>query len=68
MQSRRTSSSARLSWLPKKTGWPPTRGEIAAQIEEGWAAAQSGELTDAEQVRAEMLRFKEDWDKQRRPA
>jgi predicted transcriptional regulator len=44
------------------------QAEIAAQIEEGWAAAQRGELTDAEQVRAEMLRFKEDWDKQRRPA
>ena len=42
--------------------------EIAAQIQEGWNEAQRGELTDADQVRAEMGQFKEDWKKQRRPA
>ena len=44
------------------------RHDIAAQIQEGWDEAQRGELTDAEDVRAEMLQFKEDWKKQRRPA
>ena len=42
--------------------------EIAAQIQEGWDEAQRGELTDADQVRAEMGQFKEDWKKQRRSA
>jgi len=44
------------------------RDEIAAQIQEGWDEAQRGELTDAEDVRAEMRQFKDDWKKQRRPA
>jgi antitoxin ParD1/3/4 len=42
------------------------RVEIAAQIQEGWDEAQRGELTDEENVRAEMQQFKEDWKKQRR--
>ncbi|HXB70990.1 MAG TPA: hypothetical protein VNY05_22335 [Candidatus Acidoferrales bacterium] len=58
-----------LEFLAAEEDWlAANRAEIAAQIEEGWASTQRGELTDAEQVRAEMLRFKEDWDKQRRPA
>ena len=42
--------------------------EIAAQIQEGWDEAQRGELTDADNVRAEMRKFKEDWKKQGRLA
>jgi len=41
---------------------------IAAQIQAGWDEAQRGELTDAEDVKAEMQQFKEDWKKQRRLA
>ncbi len=42
--------------------------KIAAQIQEGWDEAQRGELTDADDVRAEIQQFKEDWKKQRRLA
>jgi putative addiction module CopG family antidote len=54
--------SAEENWLADNPA------EIAAQIQEGWDEAQSDELTDAENVRAEMQQFKEDWKKQRRPA
>ena len=42
------------------------RETIASQIQEGWNEAQRGELTDDQNVRAEMERFKEDWKQQRR--
>ena len=54
--------SAEEDWVAEQ------REEISAQIQEGWDEAQRGELTDAEQVRAEMRQFKEDWKKQRRLA
>ena len=54
--------SADEDWLADKPD------EIAAQIQEGWDEAQRGELTDADDVRAEMQQFKEDWKKQRRLA
>ena len=54
--------SAEKDWLTDE------RDEIATEIQEGWDEAQRGELTDAEDVRAEMRQFKEDWMKQRRSA
>lgn len=44
------------------------RDQIAAQIQEGWDEAQRDELTDGENVRAEMRQLKEDWMRLRRPA
>lgn len=49
-------------WLLKN------RTEIAAEIEEGWAAAERGEVTDAVQVKARMHERKQAWIKRQRPA
>ena len=49
--------SAEEDWLADN------RDEIATQIQEGWDEAQQGELTDGQNVRAEMQQFKEDWKK-----
>jgi antitoxin ParD1/3/4 len=58
-----------LEFLNAQEDWlTDNRVEIAARIQEGWEEAQRGELTDGEDVRAEMQQFKEDWKKQRRPA
>ena len=58
-----------LEFLSDEEDWLADHcDEIAAQIQEGWDEAQRGELTDGENVRAEMQQFKEDWKKQRRPA
>ena len=57
------------SFLSAEEDWlADNRDEIAAQIQEGWDEAQRGELTDGENVRAEMQQFKADWKTQRRPA
>jgi antitoxin ParD1/3/4 len=37
------------------------RAEISAKIEEGYAAAQRGDLIDAEQVREQMAEKKRAW-------
>ncbi len=58
-----------LEFLSAEEDWlAENREAIAAQIQEGWEEAQKGELTDAEQVRAEMERFKGDCINQQRPA
>lgn len=58
-----------LEYLSAEEDWlADNRDQIAAQIQEGWEEAQRGELTDGENVRAEMQRFKEDWKKQHRSA
>ena len=55
-----------LEFLSAEEDWlADNRDEIAAQIQEGWDEAQTGELTDEENVRAEMQQFKADWKKQR---
>jgi hypothetical protein len=54
--------AAEEDWLAEN------RDLVASQIQEGWDEAQCGELTSAEDVRAEMQRFKDDWKKQRQPA
>jgi antitoxin ParD1/3/4 len=55
-----------LEFLSAEEDWPAdNRDEVAAQIQEGWEEAQRGELTDGEDVRAEMQQFKADWKKQR---
>jgi len=58
-----------LEFLSAEEDWlVDNRDEIATQIQEGWDEAQRGELTDGQNVRAEMQQFKEDWKKQRRQA
>ena len=58
-----------LEFLRAEEDWlVDNRNEISAQIQEGWDEAQRGDLTDAEEVRAEMRQFKEGWKKHRRPA
>jgi Arc/MetJ-type ribon-helix-helix transcriptional regulator len=37
------------------------RHEIAAQIEEGWAQAERGELIDADDARAMLQKHREEW-------
>ena len=53
---------AREEWLAAN------RAEIAARIEEGYAAAGRGELTDAGQVRARLEKRKQPWLAERRRA
>lgn len=58
-----------LEFLSAEEDWlADNRDTIAAQIQEGWDEAQRGELTDGENLRAEMQQFKDDWKKQRRSA
>lgn len=54
--------TAEEDWLAEN------RSLISSQIQEGWDEAQRGELSDAEDVQAEMQRFKDDWKKQGQPA
>lgn len=44
------------------------RAEIAAQIEEGWAEAERGELISAEESLADFQAFREEWLRQHSPA
>ena len=58
-----------LEFLGAQEDWlADNRDQIAARIQEGWDEARKGELTDAEQVHAEMRQFKDDWEKRRRSA
>jgi len=51
-----------LDLLSEQEEWLAThRVEIAAAIEEGYDAAQRGELMDGEEVRAEMEQRKRKW-------
>jgi antitoxin ParD1/3/4 len=44
------------------------RVEVAKQIEQGWEAAEAGQLVDAEQVKANMEKRKQAWLEQQRSA
>jgi antitoxin ParD1/3/4 len=56
-----------LEFLNVEEDWlAENRDEIAAGIQEGWEEAQTGDLADGEQVRAEMQQFKSEWIRQRR--
>jgi antitoxin ParD1/3/4 len=58
-----------LESLAAEEDWITENREIiASQIQEGWDETQRGELTDGEDVRAEMQRFKADWKKQQKRA
>ena len=58
-----------LEFLTAEETWlAENRDLIASRIQEGWDEAQRGELTDDEDVRAEMQRFKDHWKKQRQTA
>ncbi len=49
-----------VSELHEREAWlAENRAEIAAKIEEGYAAAQRGELIDAEDVRSRMRELKQ---------
>ena len=37
------------------------RAEVAPMVQEGWDAAQRGELIDASQVRADLQKKKAEW-------
>ncbi|HLK05799.1 MAG TPA: hypothetical protein VKT53_15280 [Candidatus Acidoferrum sp.] len=51
-----------VTMLHEQESWFAEHGsEIAAKIEVGFAAAQRGELVDAESVRTEMDRRKQAW-------
>jgi putative addiction module CopG family antidote len=54
--------------LHEQEAWlAENRDEIRAQIEEGWQAAQRGELIPAEDVKTELQKRKDEWkNKQRR--
>ncbi len=41
--------------------WSANRVEIGAKIDEGYAAARRGELTDGDQVREQMAEKKRAW-------
>jgi putative addiction module CopG family antidote len=57
-----------LEYLNAEEDWlTENRARIAADIEEGWAEAQAGELISGEEISAEMQQFKEEWKKQHRP-
>jgi Arc/MetJ-type ribon-helix-helix transcriptional regulator len=53
---------AQEEWLAEK------RGEIAAAIELGFAEAERGELTDADEVRSRMAARKNAWMAEKRSA
>jgi antitoxin ParD1/3/4 len=58
-----------LEFLAIEEDWlAANRGEIAAQIQEGWDEAVRGELMDGDDARAEMAKQKLDWMKRRRQA
>jgi antitoxin ParD1/3/4 len=58
-----------VSLLHEQEAWfAENRGEIAAKIEEGYAAAQRGELMDADQVRARFEERKRAWFAEKRQA
>ena len=43
------------------------RDEIEAQLEEGWAEAERGELIDGDTARAEFLARRQEWLRQNTP-
>ncbi len=57
-----------LELLNQQDWLAENRDQIAAEIQEGWYEAQRGELIQADQVRANMQKRKQDWAKQQRRA
>jgi antitoxin ParD1/3/4 len=57
-----------LELLSQQDWLAENRDQIAAEVQEGWNEAQSGELIEADQVRAKMQERKRDWAKQQHPA
>jgi Arc/MetJ-type ribon-helix-helix transcriptional regulator len=56
-----------LEFLALEEDWlAANRSQITAQVREGWDAAQSGDLIDAEQARADLVKRKEAWLAERR--
>ena len=56
-----------LEFLALEEDWlADNRSQITAQIQEGWDAAQRGDLIDADQVRANLAKRKEAWVAQHR--
>jgi len=56
-----------LEFLALEEDWlTENRSEISARVQEGWDAAQRGELIDADQVRANLTEKKEAWLAERR--
>jgi antitoxin ParD1/3/4 len=51
-----------VSLLHEQEAWLAEHGsEIREKIEQGYAAAQRGELIDADQVRSRMVEMKRNW-------
>jgi putative addiction module CopG family antidote len=51
-----------VALLHEQESWlADNRAELAARIEEGYASAQAGELTDEDEVRARMEEKKRAW-------
>lgn len=58
-----------VSLLHEQEAWFAShRDEIARKIEEGWDAAQRGELRSSDQVKANMQERKRIWLERQRPA
>lgn len=58
-----------VSLLHEQEAWFAShRDEIAGKIEEGWDAAQRGELRSSDQVKANMQERKRIWLERQRPA
>ena len=56
-----------LEFLAVEEDWlAENRDELTAKVQEGWDAAQRGELIDAVQVRDNLQKKKEEWLEQRR--
>lgn len=54
-----------LEFLATEEDWlTENRESIRFQIQDGWSEAQRGNLTEGEDVCAEMQHFKADWKKQ----
>jgi Arc/MetJ-type ribon-helix-helix transcriptional regulator len=58
-----------VSLLHEQEAWLSSRrDEISSKIEEGWLAAERGELVGDEEVEARMLARKKEWLDQQRTA
>jgi antitoxin ParD1/3/4 len=56
-----------LEFLSLEEDWlAENREHIAAKIQEGWDEAQTGELIEADEVRANVQKGKENWLKEQR--
>jgi Arc/MetJ-type ribon-helix-helix transcriptional regulator len=56
-----------VSMLHEQEAWlAQNRAEIASKVEEGYAAADRGELVDSEDARSRLAAFKRNWFNQTR--